>query len=257
MRVATWNVNSLNARMERVLEWIEYAQPDVLCMQETKLSDEAFPYLAFSQIGYEVAHVGTGRWNGVAIASRVGLEVVTRGFDDAEAPFDEPRLVGAVCGGVSIYCVYVPNGRALDDPHYQFKLEWLQRLAELIETRHSPDDRVIVTGDFNVAPADIDVFNPKKLIGMTHVSAAERDAIERLTKWGLIDVFRERYRDAKLYTWWDYRGGDFHMGRGMRIDLLLATQVVVDSTQFVLMDRQARKGTKPSDHAPVFMDVTG
>jgi exodeoxyribonuclease-3 len=224
-------------------------------MQETKLADSAFPYLVFESLGYQVAHVGAGRWNGVAIASRVGLEPLCQGFVDVEEPLTEPRLVGANCGGISVYSVYVPNGRALDDPHYQFKLSWFEHLQSLLETAHTPADEVIVAGDFNVAPHDIDVFDPKKLIGATHVSEPERAAIQKLEAWGLVDVFRARYADPGLYSWWDYRGGDFHMGRGMRIDLLLATQSVARATSFVLMDRQARKGTKPSDHAPVFMDV--
>ncbi len=255
MRIATWNVNSLKARLERVEQWLADVQPDVLCMQETKLSDDAFPALTFQAMGYESAHHGQGQWNGVAILSKVGLDDIVANFADGEAPDAEARLITARCGGVRITSVYVPNGRAIDHDHYQYKLAWLARLRAHVAASSSPSDQVMVTGDFNIAPDDRDVLDPAKLVGATHVSQAERDELERLCGWGMTDVFRARYDDAKLFSWWDYRAGDFHMGRGMRIDLILATQSVADRATFCIVDRNARKGTLPSDHAPVIVDL--
>lgn len=259
MRIATWNVNSLNVRMPRVEEWFAYAQPDVVCMQETKLADVAFPYMSFESMGYEVAHNGTGRWNGVAIASRVGLDDVTQGFGAVDAPlFDgdeaEPRLVSATCGGVRVSSVYVPNGRSLDDPHYEYKLRWLAALRDEVAATCKPDSPVVIGGDFNIAPEDKDVYDPKKFLSATHTSAKERAALAALTEWGLIDSFRTKYDADKLYSWWDYRAGDFHQGRGLRIDLLLLSQPLIDRLTYALIDRFARKGKLPSDHAPVLVD---
>ena len=254
MRIATWNVNSLTARLGRVEEWIAYARPDVLCLQETKQADAAFPHAAFAALGYDSVHHGDGRWNGVAIVSRVGLDGVARGFGGDE-DVQGPRLIAADCGGVRVHSVYVPNGRSLDSQHYQDKLVWLAGLRRLLERSCSPDDPVVVCGDFNVAPADIDVWDPAELVGMTHVSEAERQALVDLESWGLVDVFRRLYPDDRLFSWWDYRGGSFHRHRGMRIDLVLTTEVLARGATFALIDRNARKGEKPSDHTPVFVDV--
>ncbi len=260
MRIATWNINSLTVRMPRIEEWFAYAQPDVVCMQETKLADAAFPYMAFEAMGYEVAHNGTGRWNGVAIASKVGLDDVTLGFGAVDTPmFDgdepEPRLVTASCGGVRISSVYVPNGRSLEDPHYEYKLRWLAALRDEVAATCKPDDNVVVAGDFNIAPEDKDVYDPRKFKNATHTSAKERAALGELVDWGFVDAFRAKYEDEKLYSWWDYRAGDFHQGRGLRIDLLLLSQPLAAGIRYALMDRFARKGKQPSDHAPVFVDV--
>ena len=255
MRIASWNVNSLKARLGRVEEWLADVQPDVLCMQETKLADDAFPALTFQALGYETAHHGQGQWNGVAILSKVGLTDVVANFADGQAPDAEARLITATCGGVRITSVYVPNGRALDQDHYQYKLAWLERLQAHVSMTSTPNDPVIVTGDFNIAPDDRDVFDPKKFVGATHVSPPEREALSRLCAWGLTDVFRHFHADDKVYSWWDYRAGDFHMGRGLRIDLILATQPVLDRSRFCIVDRNARKGTSPSDHAPVLVDL--
>ena len=254
MRIATWNVNSLTARLPRVEEWIGYAHPDVLCMQETKQADAAFPHDVFAGWGYETAHHGDGRWNGVAIASRVGLEGVDTGLgteDDAQGP----RLIAADCGGVRVHSVYVPNGRSLDSEHYPAKLDWLGRLREHLQATTDPGRPVAVCGDFNVAPEDRDVWDPRRFEGMTHVSPPEREALAQLESWGLVDVFRRLYDDEGLFSWWDYRGGSFHKHQGMRIDLILVTEVLASATTFGLIDRQARKGEKPSDHTPVFIDT--
>ena len=255
MRIATWNVNSLNARHDRVQEWLDYANPDVLCMQETKLADEKFPALDYQVRGYDSVHVGQGQWNGVAILSRVGIEDVHTGFADGGDPDDEARLVTATCGGVCISSVYVPNGRSLEDDQFQYKLLWLGRLLRHLEAVTSSSSDVIVTGDFNIAPDDRDVWNPKVLEGATHGSPEERTCLSELLDWGLIDVFREHYDAGGLYSWWDYRGGSFHKREGMRIDLALTSRSIADCTEFVLIDRNARKGKLPSDHTPLLIDV--
>ncbi|MGI8808874.1 MAG: exodeoxyribonuclease III [Acidimicrobiales bacterium] len=255
MRIATWNVNSLKVRLPKVEEWLTYARPDVLCMQETKLADSAFPALAFSVLGYESAHCGEGRWNGVAILSRVGLDDVVAGFSDqAGEETAEARLLWATCAGVRVASVYVPNGRQVGTEHYEAKLAWLSRLRRHVETGCDPAGDLVICGDFNVAPEDRDVWDPAKLHGGTHISAPEREAVAALGEWGLSDVFRQIYPDSGVYSWWDYRAGDFHQGRGLRIDLVLATKALAGRATWALIDRQARKGKLPSDHAPLLVD---
>ncbi len=249
MRVVTWNVNSLHARLGRVREWLEANGPDVMLLQETKLRDEAFPSEVFTALGYESAHAGQGQWNGVAVLSRVGLTGVTRGLSDGEA-----RLVGATCGGLRVYSCYVPNGRALDDPHYAYKLRWLDELRGLLAGRDGALP-VVVAGDFNVAPADRDVWDPAALEGMTHVSHPERAALEGIVATGLVDVVRALHPDEPCFTWWDYRGGAFHRGWGMRIDLVYVDAALAPRVRAAYVDRDARKGVKPSDHAPVVVDL--
>jgi len=261
MRIATWNVNSLKARLAKVTRWLEVVQPDVLCMQETKLADGAFPAMAFVAAGYEVAHHGNGRWNGVAIASRVGLERVTPGFvgEPADA-IEECRILSAVCGGIKVTSVYVPNGRSLDDEQYARKLTWLERLGSDLAEHSRPDEALAICGDFNIAPEDRDVYDISKFRQATHVSEPERAALRRLTSWGLTDAFRSVYPDSdSLFTWWDYRAGDFHKHRGMRIDLVLVSRALAPEVRYAFIDREARKGIggdePPSDHAPLFVDL--
>jgi exodeoxyribonuclease-3 len=255
MRIATWNVNSLNARLSRVEEWIAYAQPDVLCMQETKVADTAFPAMALSALGYESAPHGDGRWNGVAIVSRVGLDDVEVGFGtDADEQGD--RLVAATCGGVRVHCVYVPNGRVVGGEHYEAKLAWLEQLRSYLERSCKPTDPVAVCGDFNVAPDDRDIYDRAALEGSTHITEPERQALRTIEDWGLVDAFRLFYPDGGLFSWWDYRAGNFHKHLGMRIDLVLLSHALADQATYALVDRNARKGKLPSDHAPVFVDVT-
>jgi exodeoxyribonuclease-3 len=255
MRIATWNVNSLKVRLGRVEEWIGYAQPDILCLQETKLPDATFPHMAFSALGYESAHHGGGQWNGVAILSRVGIDDVVSGFAEGLEADDDTRLLTATCGGVRVLSAYVPNGRALDDPHYQYKLSWLDRLRRHLEKTADPNQPVAVCGDFNVAPEDRDVWDPAAFVGSTHVSEPERQALRHLEDWGLEDAFRLRYNEDHLYSYWDYRAGDFHQHRGMRIDLILVSKPLVDRVSWAIIDRNARKGKLPSDHAPLVIDV--
>ena len=254
MRVVTWNVNSLRARQERVEAWLEEVQPDVLLIQETKLADDAFPMLAFEAMGYTCAHYGQGQWNGVAILSKVGLTDVVTNFAEGIEPDPDARIITATCGGVRVSSVYVPNGRSLDDDHYTYKLDWLGRLVQHLGADTSADQDLIVGGDYNIAPDDRDVHDPAKTVGMTHVSQAERDRLGELEQWGLTDAFRHLHDEDRMYSWWDYRGGDFHQGRGMRIDMLMCSRSVIDRTTWCVVDRNARKGKSPSDHAPVIVD---
>ena len=256
MRIATWNVNSVRARIERLESWLVASEPDVLLLQETKVADAGFPAARLANLGYESAHYGHGQWNGVAILSRVGIEDVVAGFADGIEADTDTRLVTARCGGVSVTSVYVPNGRSLDSDHYRYKLAWLAKLRRHLDAVAAPDTPVAVCGDFNIAPEDRDVWDPAAFVGSTHVSAPERQALAELEAWGLQDAFRGRYPDAgELYTYWDYRAGDFHQHRGMRIDLLLLSAPLAGRVRWALVDRNARKGKQPSDHAPVFVDL--
>jgi exodeoxyribonuclease-3 len=258
MRIATWNVNSLKARLPRVEEFLGYADVDVLCLQETKCADKTFPALTFSALGYDAAHHGQGQWNGVAILSRVGIEQSSAGFGHTFVdPYEgDARVLSAVCGGVTFVSVYVPNGRAVDTEFYERKLQWLGVMHDWIEKGFRPSDPLVVLGDFNVAPADRDVWDPKAFKGSTHVTDAERAAVARLEHWGMVDTFRAVYPDTDgLYSYWDYRAGDFHQHHGMRIDLVLATAPVSSRVTWAVVDRNARKGAQPSDHAPVIVDL--
>jgi exodeoxyribonuclease-3 len=255
VRLATWNVNSLKVRMPRVEAWLAEVAPDVVCLQETKLADGAFPHLAFAALGYESAHHGQGQWNGVAILSRVGLEDAAPGFPDGDPPDPDARHLAATCGGVRVHSVYVPNGREVGHDHYHYKLAWLDRLRRLLAATSTPADQVVVAGDFNVAPADADVWDPQAFVGSTHVTEPERSALAALEGWGMEDVFRHLRPEPGLYSYWDYRAGDFHQHRGMRIDLVYGTPPVVERAVYAVVDRNARKGQLPSDHAPVVVDL--
>lgn len=230
------------------------ATPDVLCMQETKMSDVAFPGSVFEDLGYEWAHHGEGRWNGVAILSRVGLADPSNGFKDGTDSDPQARIIWATCGGVRVASAYIPNGRELGHDHYHYKLSWLARLRSHLESNVSSGEPVVVAGDFNVAPADNDVWDIEAFAGMTHVSELEREALAAVLGWGLIDVFRERWPQDNLYTFWDYQAGRFYKRQGMRIDMVLASDLLAQQVVMALIDRNARKGQKPSDHAPVLVD---
>ena len=255
MRLATWNVNSLKARLERVEAWLIDAQPDVVCLQETKLADGAFPAMAFQALGYDSVHHGEGRWNGVGILSKVGIEAPANGFAPGDVVLDdEARIISATCAGVRVTSVYVPNGRSLDDPQYEHKLRWLARLREHLDASCDPASDVVVSGDFNIAPTDLDVWDANAVHGATHVSDRERAALADLQAWGLVDVFRAHHDDGDLYSWWDYRAGAFHKHWGMRIDLVLASAPLARRSRWALVDRHARKGQQPSDHAPLVVE---
>ncbi|MGI8608322.1 MAG: exodeoxyribonuclease III [Candidatus Dormibacteria bacterium] len=256
MRVATWNVNSVKQRMPRLLPWLDQRQPDVLCLQETKLGDGAFVDLLGSELagrGYAVALHGTAQWNGVAILSRVGLTDIVAGLPGAPGfPHQEARAVSATCGGIRVHSVYVPNGRVPGSDHYQYKLEWLATLHQVV--RADPNDKMIC-GDMNIAPTDADVFDPAAYVGQTHVTPQEREALARLQTLGLRDIVRDRWPAERVFTYWDYRAGMFHKDLGMRIDLVLATAPVAGRVRAAWVDRYARKGAGPSDHAPVVVDL--
>jgi exodeoxyribonuclease III len=259
VRLATWNVNSALTRLPRLLPWLDQRRPDVVCLQETKLSDEAWDSALaepLAERGYAVAHYGEGRWNGVALLSKVGLDDVVRGLPDEprfptpDAPA-EARAVTATCGGLRVTSVYVPNGRTPDDPHYAYKLEWLAALQASV----GDPATAIVTGDMNIAPTDEDLWDPALFVDSTHVTPAERAALAKLVGLGLADVVRDRWPAHRIFTYWDYRAGRFHQDKGMRIDLVLAGTDPAGRVAAAWVDRQARKGSGPSDHAPVIVDL--
>jgi len=256
VRVATWNVNSVKQRLPRLLPWLDERQPDVVCLQETKLADDAFDELLreeLDQRGYEVAAHGEATWNGVAILSRAGLEDVVPGLAGAPGfPHPEARAVAATCGGIRVVSVYVPNGREPGSEHYAYKLEWLAALREAVA---AGPEAALVCGDVNIAPADADVFDPAAYEGHTHVTEPERVALAELQALGLRDVVRDRWPEERIFTYWDYRAGMFHRDLGMRIDLILAGAPVADRVRAAWVDRKARKGKGPSDHAPVVVDL--
>ncbi|MGH7721526.1 MAG: exodeoxyribonuclease III [Candidatus Dormibacteria bacterium] len=256
MRVATWNVNSLTMRLPRILDWLASTRPDVLCLQETKVADDLFPRAELAALGYEVATHGTGQWNGVAIISAVGLAEVRRGFPGEPGfPAAEARALAATCGALRVWSLYVPNGRTVDSPHFAYKLEWLSALRAALADEASGAAPLAVCGDFNVAPADIDVWDPAAFAGATHVTPAERAAVTALLELGLTDVPARSLKGPQPFTYWDYRGGNFHRGLGMRIDLVLLSSALAGHISDAYVDREARKGKLPSDHAPVVVDV--
>ena len=255
MRFATWNVNSVKARLPRLLEWRSDTAPDVVCLQETKVPDDGFP-AEVRDLGYHVAHYGQGRWNGVALLSRVGLDDVRRGFPGMPGyPDAEARAISARCAGIRFESIYVPNGRTPDDPHYTYKLAWLAALREALVTDVAQGS-VVVAGDFNVAPTDADVWDPRLFIGSTHVTPPERDALAAIRETGLTDIVGRPLKGDRPFTYWDYRAGMFHQNKGMRIDLVYGTADVAAAVKDAVVDREARKGKGPSDHAPIVVDLS-
>jgi exodeoxyribonuclease-3 len=256
VRIATWNVNSVKQRVPRLLPWLDERKPDVVCLQETKLADDKFADLLGAELeqrGYEVAMHGEAAWNGVAILSRAGLDDVVRGVAGAPGfPDPEARAVAATCGGVRVVSIYVPNGRTPDSEHYRYKLAWLASLREVLAA--APEETMVL-GDMNIAPADEDVFDPDAYAGQTHVTPPEREALAAIEQLGFHDVVRERWPNERVFTYWDYRAGMFHQDLGMRIDLVLAGGPVAARVKAAWVDRQARKGKGPSDHAPVIVDL--
>jgi exodeoxyribonuclease III len=256
VRIATWNVNSVKQRLPRLLPWLDERRPDVVCLQETKLADDAFIELLGAELaerGYEVALHGEPAWNGVAILSRVGLDDAVRGIEGAPGfPHPEARAVSATCDGVRVVSVYVPNGREPDSEHYAYKLAWLASLRAMVE---AGPEATVVCGDMNIAPTDDDVFDPEAYVGQTHVTSPERESLAELQALGLRDVVRERWPGERVFSYWDYRAGMFHQDLGMRIDLILASGSVADRVAAAWIDRHARKGKGPSDHAPVIVDL--
>ncbi len=256
MRIASWNINSIRTRVDQVVAWGVEHGADVLLLQETKCGDDDFPYEPFTDAGYEVAHHGVNHWNGVAIASRRGLTDIERGFaGPAEPPFDEPRLMSAVIGGIRMWSIYVPNGRELNDPHYLYKLTWLERLRGDLLHRAAAAQPTIVAGDFNVAPTDLDIYMPSRWKRRTHASAPERAGIQAIVDLGLRDLTRDYLPEAGTYTWWSYRPGQYEKNQGLRIDLALCSNAVADRAENVWIDVAARGLERPTDHAPLVIDI--
>jgi exodeoxyribonuclease-3 len=261
MRIATWNVNSLRARLDRVIAFLQRAEVDVLALQETKVDDARFPYERFTEAGYQVARHGLSQWNGVALASRVGLEAVQTGWPErpgfGDPPVQEARALGATCAGVTVWSLYVPNGRAIDDPHYQYKLAWLATLRDhaAAQLAADPDARIVLCGDFNIAPTDEDVWDIEFFTGATHVTEPERAAFTALVDAGYADVVRPHHPGPGVYTYWDYQQLRFPRREGMRIDFLLASPALARGVTGAHIDRDERKGKGASDHAPVIIDT--
>jgi exodeoxyribonuclease-3 len=281
VRLATWNVNSVKARLPRLLEWLDEAKPDIVCLQEIKTTSALFPEAEVNELGYEVAAHGDGRWNGVALLSSVGLENISRGFpgepsyageQEALTLIDEPglrkpetRAVGANCGGIRVWSIYAPNGRTPESAHYAYKLEWFAAFRTVLEAELAQQTQLAqaqlaqpqlaVCGDFNVAPTDDDVWDPAQFIGSTHVTAPERQALADLRALGLTDVVPKPMKGPHPYTYWDYRAGMFAKNNGMRIDLVYASQATASRVSGAYVDREARKGKGPSDHAPIVVDL--
>lgn len=250
MKVATWNVNSIRARHDRVLEWVKRHEPDVLCMQEIKVADEAFPALDLVGLGYQLAIYGQRTYNGVAIASRLPITDVVRGMDDGE-PDDHARLIGATIGGIRILCAYFPNGGEVHSAKYVYKLRWMARLRAWLDARERPDAPLALVGDFNVAPEDRDVWDPAAWRGQTLFTDAEKEALAAIASWGLHDAFRKHHAEGGLYTYWDYRMLAFVKKQGLRIDHVYVTAPLLERCASCEIDREARKGKNASDHAPV------
>ncbi len=254
MKLATWNVNSIAVRMPRIIEFLRLHQPDVLCVQETKTTEAAFPHEALAAEGYHAVDNSTGRWTGVAIIARSSLSFagVVKGLPDDPTP-EDGRWIEADVAGIRVISVYVPNGRTLEDPMYLVKLRFLEAMAG--RARDLTGTPLVITGDFNIAPADLDVYDPPAFVGSTHVSEPERERLRAILDTGLHDAFRRVAPDVVQYTWWDYRAGHFHKGFGMRIDLALVTPDLADRIVTCGIDRNFRKGPKPSDHAPVLLEL--
>lgn len=253
MRIATWNVNSIRARLDHVNDWLRLAQPDVLCVQETKVVDSEFPTETFARIGYETARIGQSSYNGVALISRHPMEQIAFGLVDAKAG-EEARLVAATIQGVRVLSAYVPNGKNLDSPSYGEKLEWLSRLRKTLDASCSPDEPVALAGDFNIARDGRDVFDSEGMVGKIHFSQKEHDALENVLAFGLNDCFRLKNTESGHFSWWDYRMGAFRRNRGMRIDYIFGTNLITKGLTSAAIDKTPRTWDKPSDHTPVVID---
>lgn len=259
MRIVTWNVNSIRARLDRALDWVDSQQPDVLCLQEIKCLDEQFPREPFLERGYAVETFGQKTYNGVAILSRLPMREVQR-----ELPWDQDkdaRGISALIEDVRVVNLYVVNGKEVGDPKYLHKLSWLDALQAWLEAQHGSDELLCLCGDYNIAPEDIDVYDPRRWKEKILCSTPERERYQRLLDWGLFDSFRQLDDRPGQYSWWDTRTGGFDRGEGLRIDHLLVTRALMEATQqvFIDVDERAREHetVKPSDHAPVVMDLEG
>jgi exodeoxyribonuclease III len=256
MRIATWNVNGLRARLDFVLRWLADRQPDVVGLQELKLEDDGFPHAAFAELGYAAATHGQKAWNGVAVLSRQPIEVLQRGLPGQDA--FGARLLTVATGGLVFSTVYCPNGKSVDHADYPLKLEWFDALVVHWRACHPPDSAAVLCGDFNITPSDRDTWHPDGFEAGIFHTPPERERMHALFATGLVDLFRAAHPESRDFSWWDYRGGAFHRNMGLRIDLLLGTGAVVRRARDVIIDRPYRKkhdGLPPSDHAPVFADL--
>jgi len=252
MKIATWNVNSIRVRLPRLIPWLRRTEPDVVCLQETKVIDEDFPAAELEELGYKCLTYGQRTYNGVAILSRLEMSEPVRNLPD-DSPDAERRLLATTIGGIRIIDVYAPNGGFVGSDRYAYKIEWFRRLRSHLDSTFSPDLPLLVCGDFNVAPEDRDVWDPSKWRDKILFSEPEKSALQHLRAWGLDDALRLRHSEGGLFTWWDYRAGAFHRGWGLRIDHILISKPLIERCSAVEIDRDERKGTKPSDHAPVVM----
>lgn len=254
MKLATWNINSIRARTDRLLKWLEAEKPDVLCLQETKVEDTGFPIDALTKAGYQVAIHGQRSYNGVAIAAREPITNVTRGFGDGE-PEDEARLISATVGDLRVVSIYVPNGQDLESEKFPYKLAWYKRLRAYLDRTAKLTDKLVACGDTNVTADDRDVWSPDAWRGKIHCSEPERAAFAEVMGFGFVDLFRKHNPDGGVYSWWDYRGVSFFKNQGLRIDHILATPTVAEHCTACVIDRSARKGQDASDHAPVIATI--
>jgi exodeoxyribonuclease III len=253
MLLATWNVNSINTRLPHIQEFLSNYEPDILCMQETKVVDQKFPRDAFTDRGYEIEIYGEKSYNGVAIASKQSMSSIVKGFRE-EIAAGSKRLIAATIGDVKVINLYIPNGQAVGSEKYHYKLEWLCALKKHIEENYTPDDQLVICGDFNIAPEDRDVYRPDEWNGSIMASDQERRHLEEIKQWGFVDVFRQHHDEPGLFTWWDYQGGAFRRNMGFRIDHIWSTTSLAEQCTAVMIAREMRKLEKPSDHAPVLAE---
>lgn len=254
MKIASWNVNSLRAREDQVLDWLEAERPDVLCMQEIKMVDQEVPTDALGDLGYDVHAFGQRSYNGVAIACRDEAQDVVRGFP-GDPPDAERRLLAATIGGIRIIDIYLPNGQELASPKYEYKLRWMEQLLAFLQAGPGPETPLLICGDFNIAPLDLDVWDGSARQGL-FVSPPERQGFQRFLDWGLVDTFRHFHpNEPKAFTWWDYRAGGFERNKGMRIDHFLLTRPLLSRAKSIRIDRKVRANEQPSDHVPVILEL--
>ncbi len=253
MKIVSWNINSVRARLGSLLAWLETHRPDVLCLQETKVTDHQFPWLEIESLGYSLEIHGQKGYNGVAILSREPLEDVQRGFEGDDDI--EKRVLAGTANGIRVITLYVPNGKSVSSEHYQRKLDWLDRFRSFLETHHDPTTSLLICGDLNIAPEDRDTYDPEVWRGRILASNPERERFRAFLNWGLVDALRATSEDEGIYTWWDYRMGSFRRNLGLRIDHFLVTRSLADRIRNVTVDREARSEEKPSDHAPLVLTL--
>jgi len=254
VKIATWNVNSIRARADLVADWLRRTEPDVLCLQETKVVDDDFPTDELMRLGYAVAMAGQKTYNGVAIVSRLPIKDVVVGLDD-DGPSAEKRLIAATVGDVRVMSAYIPNGKSITSPDFRKKLDWLARLKRTVQKQAPDCSKLALCGDFNIAPDERDVFDVEAMRGQIHFHPDEHRALGELMELGLVDAFRLHHQEGKLFSWWDYRGGGFRKNEGLRIDLVLLSKDLAERCARAEIDVEERKRERPSDHTPVVVEI--